>query len=199
MKKILSYLEAIEPFDTNIRSLQQLLLTMRYKFVTEEIESYQILKDTNDSVKEMLIKRKIECIREHVYGTVSVFNSLFQSETKCMYIPLLDQVEPISKDLADSQDTKDETATKKTEFETSLPLLKFINECTNYLTDQLHGHKDYLTESVCLQLVYCSFRLGDANLNYHNLFMNKLLEKGLFSQAVLESAIAKRLELAARY
>lgn len=187
MKKILSYLEALDPLDTNPTVLQQLLLTMRYKFVTEEIDSYHIADDTGKSVKEMLIKRKIECVREHVYGTIAVFNSLFQSETKAIYIPLL---------IVDQQD---EPSTTDSAVETSLPLLKFINECSNFLIQHLSLHKQYLTESVCLQLVYCSFRLCDANQNFHHLFINKLLESSLFTKEALNLAIAKRLELAARY
>ena len=187
MKKILSYLEALDPLDTNPTALQQLLLTMRYKFVTEEIDSYHIADDTGKSVKEMLIKRKIECVREHVYGTIAVFNSLFQSETKAIYIPLL---------IVDQQD---EPSTTDSAVETSLPLLKFINECSNFLIQHLSLHKQYLTESVCLQLVYCSFRLCDANQNFHHLFINNLLESSLFTKEALNLAIAKRLELAARY
>ncbi|QEU62028.1 Cog8 [Kluyveromyces lactis] len=184
MKKILSYLEALEPFDTNPSALQQLLLTMRYKFVTEEIDSYRIVDTTANSVKEMLIKRKIECVREHVYGTISVFNSLFKSESKSIHIELL------------LDDTTSKTAHA---VETSLALLKFINECTNFLITQLETHKSHLTESVCLQLVYCSFRLADANQNFHHLFMNKLLESNLFTKDALTSAITKRVELATRY
>lgn len=184
MKKILSYLEALEPFDTNPSALQQLLLTMRYKFVTEEIDSYRIVDTTANSVKEMLIKRKIECVREYVYGTISVFNSLFKSESKLIHIELL------------LDDTTSKTAH---DFETSLALLKFINECTNFLISQLETHKSHLTESVCLQLVYCSFRLADANQNFHHLFMNKLLESNLFTKDALTSAITKRVELATRY
>ncbi|CDO92224.1 unnamed protein product [Kluyveromyces dobzhanskii CBS 2104] len=190
MRKILSYLEALAPFDTNPSALQQLLLTMRYKFVTEEIDSYRIVDTTGNSVKEMLIKRKIECIREHVYGTISIFNSLFTSETKSMYIAVA---------LPESEESSITDSSANSNIETSLPLLKFINECTNFLIHQLEDHTPYLTESVCLQLVYCSFRLADANQNFHHLFINKLLESKLFTKEALSAAITKRVELATRY
>lgn len=183
MKKVLSYLEAVEPFEQNAATLQQLFLTMRYKFVCNEIDSYSITEETPITVKEMLIKRKIECVREHVYGTISVFTSLFEADCIPILLPELPQSEQ----------------SEKKHVDTPLVVLKFLNECVNFLIAQICAHKQTLTDSVCLQLIYCSFRLGDANPNYHHLFVNKLLETDLFSLEAINSAISKRLELVTRY
>ncbi|AET37392.1 Golgi transport complex subunit COG8 Ecym_1140 [Eremothecium cymbalariae DBVPG len=183
LKKITNYLSFIDPLRGNSSALQQLCLSMRYKFITSEIDSYAIDETVTETVKELLFKRKIECVREHVYSILSVFNSLFHAETISLFIPLFDQV---------SENPK--------EVPTSLHLLQFVQKCTEYLMAQLKEYKLHrMSESVCLQLVYCSFRLGDVNINFHHLFMNKLLETQIFTCQELQTALNKRLDLATNY
>ena len=82
-------------------------------------------------------------------------------------------------------------------------MLKFVNDCISYLLNELkrfHSHdSNVINNSVCLQLVYCSFRLNDLNSNYHHLFLNKIIETQLFTTEQLQSAIVKRTELASKY
>ncbi|KAG0666176.1 hypothetical protein C6P45_000278 [Maudiozyma exigua] len=82
-------------------------------------------------------------------------------------------------------------------------MLKFVNDCISYLLKELkrfHSHdSNIINNSVCLQLVYCSFRLNDLNSNYHHLFLNKIIETQLFTNEQLQSAIVKRTELASKY
>ncbi|AMD22087.1 HGL253Wp [Eremothecium sinecaudum] len=184
MKKVIQYLSSIEPLQGNPPALQQLFISMRYRFLASEINSYVVPEDASDAVNELLAKRKIECVREHFYSIIAVFNSMFTPETIPLQIPLFNETK--------SQNSK--------EIPTSLHLLQFVENATEYLLKQLAKHKSSaFTESVCLQLVYCSFRLGDINYNFHHLFMNKLLESKLFTQQTLEAAMAKRLDLAANY
>lgn len=181
MKKIVNYLFSIEPFShTNQSPLQYVFLALRLKFIREEVDSYIIDKSITNPVKELLIKRKIECIREHVYGTLSVFNSLFEFNLIDVEIPLF---------------------SCKTEklVPTNIPLLQFVNECVVFLIKELSINKSVLSESICLQLVYCSFRLGDLNINFHHIFMNQLVENNIFTQDELDNAINKRLEFSNKY
>lgn len=179
IKKTVTYLSSVPPFSDNPQALQQVFLTMRYKFIEAEIASYTIDDTTTDTVKEMMLKRKIEVVREHVYGTVSVFTSTFTSQTADVDIPLFEE--------------------KSRPVPTSIALLQFVNECSDMLVQELVRYKHHATESVCLQLVYCSFRLSDNNVNFHHLFINKLWENSVFSKAQLQSAMEKRKELASKY
>lgn len=90
-----------------------------------------------------------------------------------------------------------------TSVKTNPLMLKFVNDCISYLLKELkrfYSHdSNVINNSVCLQLVYCSFRLNDLNSNYHHLFLNKIIETQLFSTEQLQSAIAKRTELASKY
>ena len=94
-------------------------------------------------------------------------------------------------------------AVTTTPIKTNPLMLKFVNDCISYLLKELkrfHSHdSNIINNSVCLQLVYCSFRLNDLNSNYHHLFLNKIIETQLFSTEQLQSAIAKRTELASKY
>ncbi|SMN18741.1 similar to Saccharomyces cerevisiae YML071C COG8 Component of the conserved oligomeric Golgi complex (Cog1p through Cog8p) [Maudiozyma saulgeensis] len=82
-------------------------------------------------------------------------------------------------------------------------MLKFVSDCINFLLKELVHFYEYdknvINNSVCLQLVYCSFRLNDLNGNYHRLFLNKIAETKLFTNEQLQLAIAKRTELASKY
>ncbi|CCH61523.1 hypothetical protein TBLA_0E04710 [Henningerozyma blattae CBS 6284] len=80
-------------------------------------------------------------------------------------------------------------------------MLQFVNECIGFLLKDLTSAKldTPLTESVYLQLIYCSFRLRDLNVNYHRLFLNKLGETKLFTTSQIRNAIQKRYELASKY
>ena len=92
---------------------------------------------------------------------------------------------------------------------TSLPMLQFVNRCLSFLLSQIKSQIKQNkqgssptrtnTDSICLQLVYCSFRLNDLNPNYHNLFLNKILETELFSVEQIVGGIVKRCELASRF
>lgn len=82
-------------------------------------------------------------------------------------------------------------------------MLKFVSDCISVLLKELVNFHEYnkniINNSVCLQLVYCSFRLNDLNVNYHRLFLNKIAETKLFTNDQLQSAIVKRTELASKY
>lgn len=82
-------------------------------------------------------------------------------------------------------------------------MLNFVNDCLNFLLEKLQEtHRrdsSIINNSTCLQLVYCSFRLNDLNRNYHHLFLNKILEKSLFTAAQVHAAVVKRTELASKY
>lgn len=87
-----------------------------------------------------------------------------------------------------------------TPVETNPLALQMVNNCIGFLLDQFQNvPKETLNNSICLQLVYCSFRLNDLNVNYHHCFLNRLQESGLFSASQIAQAIAKRAELASRY
>ncbi|CAL9732029.1 conserved oligomeric Golgi complex subunit 8 [Monosporozyma unispora] len=84
--------------------------------------------------------------------------------------------------------------------ETNPLILQMVNNCVGYLLDQFKTvPTDSLNNSICLQLVYCSFRLNDLNVNYHHCFLNRLFESGLFTADQISQAIRKRAELASRY
>ncbi|AGO12492.1 AaceriAER147Wp [[Ashbya] aceris (nom. inval.)] len=180
MKKITDYLASIDPFQDAPSALQQLFLSARFRFIANEIDSYAAAPDVSDAVREMLLKRKIECVREHVYGNLVVFNSRFVPDTRPIAIALF--------------------GAPAAPLPTSPLLLHFVDRCCSHLVQQLPAHMPFVApDSVCLQLVYCSFRLADLNPNFHHLFMNALLASGAFSRAELDAALAKRLELVATY
>ncbi|SCV04885.1 LANO_0G13564g1_1 [Lachancea nothofagi CBS 11611] len=185
MKKILMYLLSIPPFSNNPQVLIQVFMSMRHKFVCAEMDSFQITEMSNDTMRELLIKRKIEAFREHVYNALAIIKSqseqfdLKTHESPKISIPLL-------------QEPKKPAATN--------PLtLLFVETCCDALLSSLKPYKTSLSVSVCLQLVYCSFRLADCNPNYHHLFVNKISEAELFSTAELTTAMDKRRELANKY
>ncbi|SCU90585.1 LAME_0E09186g1_1 [Lachancea meyersii CBS 8951] len=184
MKKILTYLASIPPFSANPQALTQVFLTMRYKFVCAEMDSFEITELANDTMRELLVKRKIEAFREHVYNALAILQSqseLFNTKHHNVKvgIPLL-------------QESKKPVATN--------PLtLLYVQKCCDSLIEALKQYKDSLSVSVCLQLVYCSFRLADCNPNYHHLFIKKIHESQLVSPTDLNAAMEKRRELANKY
>ena len=179
MKKILTYLSSIPPFSSNPQALIQVFLSMRYNFVNTEMASFQITELTNDTMRELLIKRKIEAFREHVYSALAILPSTFDVPTQKIAIPLL--------------------GVPKKPLSTNPLTLLFIKNCCDLLIQELTPYRSLLSESVCLQLVYCSFRLADCSQNYHHLFMNKIQEAELFSTPQLSAAMGKRRELASKY
>ncbi|CAI4679266.1 BBL_G0039490.mRNA.1.CDS.1 [Saccharomyces cerevisiae] len=309
LKKILQYLNSIPPFDgkTN-KSLLSVFLAMRYKFITDEIASYPLdVESSNESLIEMMVKRKIEVLREHVYMSLNVFLKSFLYDTNDLEIPFPEELESTvlringtneekeieekeketkkeeyqkqdsvanneedvteNKSIEDVQEEvqgkvegEDDGAERKTENEienetvnktedkaekgkeeevntkdnkaekeeeeinkvevtpeepskkirtskrenkipTNAVMLQFVDKCITYvlkdLTRGLNSIK--LSDSVCLQLVYCSFRLCDLNRNYHHLFLKKINDTSLFTTEELARAIDKRAELASKY
>lgn len=188
LKKILNYLVSIPPFDNkNKDALLKIYLHMRFNFINGEQGSFSLSEHGgNDSLIEMMVKRKIEVLREHIHVSLSVFVDTFQIETQPLYIPL-------------GGDLSQESQEKQTD--TNLFMLEFISNCVNSLLNDLREAQlqEKLGESVCLQLVYCSFRLQDLNFNYHSLFLNKIYESGLFTVEALRNAIEKRRELQSKY
>ncbi|CUS20165.1 LAQU0S01e00452g1_1 [Lachancea quebecensis] len=179
MKKILTFLSSIPPFSSNPQTLIQVFLIMRHKFVCTEMASFQVLETVNDTMRELLVKRKIEAFREHVYSALSVVPSMFDVPTQMITVPLL--------------------GSPKKELKTCPLMLQFVESCCDELLKELSPHIELLSDSVCLQLVYCSFRLADCNANYHHLFIDKIQEAGLYSTTQLATAMDKRRELASKY
>ncbi|KAM3163988.1 Component of oligomeric Golgi complex 8 [Lachancea thermotolerans] len=179
MKKILTFLSSIPPFSSSPQTLIQVFLVMRHKFVCTEMASFQVLETANDTMRELLVKRKIEAFREHVYSALSVVPSMFDAPTQMVTIPLL--------------------GSPKKELKTCPLMLQFVETCCDALLKELSPHIELLSDSVCLQLVYCSFRLADCNANYHHLFIDKIQEAGLYTTAQLTTAMDKRRELASKY
>lgn len=189
LKKILYYLVSVPPFDDRDKTtLLQVYLQMRRVFITQECSTYSLaVERSNDALREMMIKRKIEVLREHLHMSLSVFSENYETKTTPLWIPL---------DHALTDTSEDEKRVPTSPF-----VLRFINACADQflqelLDEQLQGT---LSDSVCLQLVYCSFRLRDLNHNYHSLFLNKVCESNLFSLQQIKDAIAKRRELASKY
>lgn len=202
IKKILNYLAAIPPFDdTESSLLLRVFLRMRFDFIQRELASYSLKMDPpNDSLIEMMVKRKIEVLREHAYMSSSIFTEMFTSKLEPVCIQLTQELQPQEEE-EDEEKTDTTRKNDTTPIKTNLLILQFLNECINWLLDDLlnAGLQGKLNDSVCLQLVYCSFRLHDLNHNYHNLFMNKLYESNLFTSSQIRNAIQKRRELASRY
>ncbi|CAI4620422.1 BGP_1a_G0039590.mRNA.1.CDS.1 [Saccharomyces cerevisiae] len=325
LKKILQYLNSIPPFDgkTN-KSLLSVFLAMRYKFITDEIASYPLdVESSNESLIEMMVKRKIEVLREHVYMSLNVFLKSFLYDTNDLEIPFPEELEStvlringtneekeieekeketkkeeyqkqdsvanneedVQEEVQGKVEGEDDGAERKTENEienetvnktedkaekgkeeevntkdnkaekeeeeinkvevtpeepsksidnkaekeeeeinkvevtpeepskkirtskrenkipTNAVMLQFVDKCITYvlkdLTRGLNSIK--LSDSVCLQLVYCSFRLCDLNRNYHHLFLKKINDTSLFTTEQLARAIDKRAELASKY
>lgn len=285
LKKILKYLAAIPPFDEKDNSaLLQVFLSMRYIFIQKEISSFSLdTNASNDTLLEIMIKRKIEVLREFTYTSLNIFSSSFKVQTIDIVVPLAKELDiniPLrngivdkkegnelnedpekeqekkdnSEEAKEEQEEKDDSVdakkvtttttdkqskteednntneevsaskddkaeatnekeainsediTKEGEANKKIPtspfMLQFINECINYLLQDLLAAnlKSELSDSVYLQLIYCSFRLKDLNVNYHNLFLNKLRETpSLFNIIQTRKAIQKRYELASRY
>lgn len=277
IKKILNYLSVIPPFDVKgSNALLNVYLSMRYEFIRSEILSYSLDTHTemNDSLVEMIIKRKIEVVREHLYSSLNIYSQTFSIESIPILIPLIkditDKLIP-SKDRKNIKDTitannilKDEDgsaqnenteeqpvqnesekisptqsnavsgddnrnvktketkhdniATKDKEDEeeeydlipqfqlqtnmvdTNPLMLQMVNKCVNCLLEEFKNvSTEILNNSICLQLIYCSFRLNDLNINYHYCFLNRLFESRLFTKDQIVQAVKKRAELASRY
>lgn len=199
LKKVLNYLASIPPFDDRDKSsLLQVYSYMRYNFIQQECSSYSFEVDqSNDALLEMIIKKRIEVLREHTHMSLSVFMEQHQFTTIPVAIPLdkrLSKVPENENDTSMSENATDEC-------ETSPLMLQFVNQCVGYfLKELLDVHmQNKLSDSVCLQLIYCSFRLRDLNPNYHHLFLNKICESNLFTAEQLKYAIDKRRELASKY
>ncbi|CCE61716.1 hypothetical protein TPHA_0B00450 [Tetrapisispora phaffii CBS 4417] len=303
LKKILKYLSAIPPFDEkdNSSTLLQVFLTMRYIFIQREIESYAIEKNNSNSyIVEMMIKRKIEVLREYTFTSVNLFETSFPLFKESLSIPNLINMninmdeeadnkknEPEAEEKIETEDnnetnkgneenlakegennfikkesnnetpkensteqddsiaeislkedlkkpeTKGETTddkesnnldknndvtidttkgslTEKTteraenlleSADTNALMLQFVSNCITFLLQELSvaNTKGTLSDSICLQLVYCSFRLRDLNINYHHLLLNKIKEANLFNEQQIVSAINRRAELASKY
>ncbi|XDT06792.1 Dor1-like family [Nakaseomyces glabratus] len=265
LKKILTYLSAIPPFNEK-------------KLFTDSVP-----------VDEMMIKRRIEVLREHMYMSLNIFANLFSCKRIPLSIPLLDDL--IDKEVGDSaveteQSTEEEitektnqnsqhsneqsteaeeesketseqskesseqskesseqskesseqskegkqdknsseqsnedkesiegkeskeavenmsmSAQQKNTIPTNVPMLEFISNVIQYTLQDMVDEKlhNKISDSVCLQIVYCSFRLLDLNRNFHHLFLNKVCESELFSADQIKRAIRKRSELASKY
>ncbi|CEP61686.1 Golgi transport complex subunit COG8 LALA0_S03e08526g [Lachancea lanzarotensis] len=187
IKKILSYLSSISPFSENPQALFQVFLTMRHKFVCSEMNSFEITELTNDTMRELLMKRRIETFREHVYNALSILQS--QSD---LFNFKQDQYHGFKISMPLLNEPKKPVATNPF-------MLLFVEKCCDALISSLAPMKDSISVSVCLQLVYCSFRLADCNPNYHHLFIRKMQESHLISAPDLATAMDKRRELANKY
>lgn len=188
LKKIVNYLVSIPPFDVPKKdTLLRVYLHMRFKFIQSQLDRFSIVANANnDSLAEMMVKRKIEVLREHIHMSISVFIDTIQLETQPLSIPLYQVI-------ADNTNVKP--------LPTNPFILEFISNCMNCLLQDLieANLQGKLNESVCLQLVYCSFRLHDMNFNYHSLFLNKIYESDIFTVDSLKNAIEKRRELQIKY
>lgn len=192
LKKVLNYLVAIPPFDNKDKScLLQIYLQMRRVFIKQESSAYSLVQErSNDALREMMVKRKIEVLREHLHMSLSVFAEHYETKLVPLQIPLNSRL------LESEYSTEDDK-----QIPTSPFALRFINDCADdFLQELLNAHLQHtLSDSVCLQLIYCSFRLRDLNHNYHSLFLNKVCESDLFDLQQLADAVDKRRELASKY
>ena len=199
-------------------SLLLVFLEMRARFIENEVMSYSIDNSSSSSSStssesssgsslEIAIKSQIEVIREHIYMSLTTF--MKSNEVNLTPISI-----PINHTLLQTEIITNANDNKPFEFHnsqtpTSLPMLQFVNRCLSFLLSQIkrqikQNKRDASpsktnTDSICLQLVYCSFRLNDLNPNYHNLFLNKILETELFSVEQIIGGIVKRCELASRF
>ena len=198
-------------------SLLLVFLEMRARFIENEVMSYSIdnsssssstsSESSSGSLLEIAIKRQIEVIREHIYMSLNTF--MKSNEVNLTPISI-----PINPTFLQTEIITNANDNKPFEFHnsqtpTSLPMLQFVNRCLSFLLSQIkrqikQNKRDASpsktnTDSICLQLVYCSFRLNDLNPNYHNLFLNKILETELFSVEQIVGGIVKRCELASRF
>lgn len=110
LKKILKYLNSIPPFDgkTN-KALLSIFLAMRYKFITDEIASYSLdIESSNESLIEMMIKRKIEVLREHVYMSLNVFVKTFMYDKSDLEIPFPIELETAALKTSESDEEEKE-------------------------------------------------------------------------------------------
>lgn len=286
IKKILNYLSVIPPFDMKgSNALLNVYLSMRYEFIRNEILSYSLDPHTkmNDSLIEMIIKRKIEVVREHLYSSLNIYSQNFNVESIPITIPLIKDItdklvpsgnedmknttlindilndedsgavrENMEEQFVEEQSVKDESvkndgekmsSTQSNEvsendnkeindekakyndvakkdkedeeveydlipqfqlqtnmMDTNPLMLQMVNKCINCLINEFQNiSTEILNNSICLQLIYCSFRLNDLNINYHYCFLNRLFESGLFTVDQIVQAIKKRTELASRY
>lgn len=276
IKKILNYLSVIPPFDMKgSNTLLNVYLSMRYDFIHNEILSYSLDSHTkmNDSLIEMIIKRKIEVVREHLYSSLNIYSQNFNIESIPIIIPLIEDIsdklislegenmktttkindivnnedngaveESTEEEIVKSdggkmsprqsieiseennkksndEEVKHNHVEKKNKedneieydlipqfqlqtnvIDTNPLMLQMVNKCIDCLIDEFQNiSTEILNNSICLQLIYCSFRLNDLNTNYHYCFLNRLFESGLFSADQIVQAIRKRAELASRY
>ncbi|SCV01126.1 LAMI_0G09472g1_1 [Lachancea mirantina] len=179
MKKTVGFLHSIPPFTENDDALLQVFLTMRFNFIYAELRSYDAPKDASDAICEMLMKRKIEAIREHAYNAFVVISSISNISTQDIALPIFEELQPAKP--------------------TNLSILVFVKKCIDMLVADLNSYKSVLSESVCLQLIYCSFRFADSNPNYHRIFIQTLWEKNIFTKDQLLTAMEKRRDLATKY
>ena len=238
MKKILKYLGSIPPFykQTNLASwgktdsidsnnqkiddsLLLVFLEMRARFIEGEVMSYSVdnssssssstsSEPSSESLLEVVIKRQIEVIREHIYMSLNTFMKSNEVNLTPILIPI-NKAFLQTEIITNASDGKPFFEFHNSQTPTSLPMLQFVNRCLSFLLSQIKSQIKQNkqgssptrtnTDSICLQLVYCSFRLNDLNPNYHNLFLNKILETELFSVEQIVGGIVKRCELASRF
>lgn len=206
IKKTLQFLNSIPPFknNRNNNTLLTVYLQMRTKFIINEIENYSVSSDSaagrmadtknpnlSESLVEITIKKQIEIVREHLYNTISVFMKNFHLDEPKLLIPLDDTLR--EQLLLIDPDWNFNTEPVRT----NPVILQHVSLVIESLLNQFPKHD--ISQSICLQLVYCSFRFNDLNSNFHALFLNKIVQSRLSTAQDLAAAIKKRLDLASRY
>ncbi|CDR37549.1 CYFA0S01e11936g1_1 [Cyberlindnera fabianii] len=92
--KIVSYLRRIQPFsqakDAD-EQLKRILLHARFQFIKYELESLTPLKDSE--LHEKFLKRSIEVIREHCFGSIMAFKNVFPDVNESEMGPVVIEIE----------------------------------------------------------------------------------------------------------
>ncbi|KAH3902351.1 uncharacterized protein SCODWIG_00852 [Saccharomycodes ludwigii] len=188
IKKILKILSNIEKDDDDDNDDKRrnfyignrtpyLFLIMRFKYIQQRLSTIGIFYDNNnisDNINQ--VRRRIDVIREDVYTTLNIFVTTFNNDE------LLE-----------------------TDYE--VYLLEFTNNTLNEMLNfvkQKDGKTvattiEFFTEGVLLQLIYCSYRLGDINPKFNWLMLNKIKELNIYTTEQLANAIRKRNEMNLEY
>jgi hypothetical protein len=108
--KILSYMRRIPPFsqvDDSDAQLKRILLHSRYQFIKLELDSLTPLKDSG--FHEKYLKRSIEVIREHGFGSIMTFKNVFPGVDETELGPVDIVVEAQSGEEKQKEELQDKT------------------------------------------------------------------------------------------
>lgn len=138
LKKILQYLSAIPPFSENDKtSLLTVYLSMRLKFIQNQIALYSLDSENSDAMVEISVKRQIEVVREHIYMSLNVYAKTFDVSKNPIRIPLAigeSTNENIEDSLQETLEDRNESEQNKTE--------NHIKECPDLSIDNVKEQED---------------------------------------------------------